>query len=450
MKLSKDIPSGAGLYGATFDCTCGRTHTIEPREMIVADYALDRLPDACARALSADGGHGTRAAVLMDARTREVAGSEAADRLRQAGWTVAEHVVADPRPGASPVCDDITKEALDAEIGEVDVFVAVGSGVLNDLAKWLSFGRGVPYVVFATAASMTGYTSANVAPAVAGVKTLVRAAPPAAVLSSLPVLCGAPYELTASGFGDAVAKIVSSADWRMNALLFGDFYCPQAVALVADVEPLYLDRPEAVRSRDRAAMAALFEALNLTGVSMTMAGTSSPASGGEHLVSHALDMMSSLGGRAHDLHGRQVGVGTVLAAAVYERVLALESPDLAVPSGGVDRAFWGRLADEVAGHYAEKRPRLESAAAQLFQGDAWDRLRAELAPMVRSPGAVRDCLARAGAAVTASDIGCNRARLLAAFGHAHEMRARFTVLDLAHLVGVMPVAAEGIVDAWAV
>jgi len=386
----------------------------------------------------------------MDARTREVAGREAAEILRRGGWQVDERIVADPHPGASPVCDDVTMAALDAEIGEADLFVAVGSGVLNDLAKWLAFDRDVPYVVFATAASMTGYTSANVAPAVAGVKTLVRAAPPAAVLSSLPVLCGAPYELTASGFGDAVAKIVSSADWRLNAILFGDFYCPQAVALVTDVEPLYLDRPEAVRSRDRAAVAALFEALNLTGVSMTMAGTSSPASGGEHLVSHALDMMSSLDGRAHDLHGRQVGVGTVLAAAVYERVLTLDSPDFAVPSGGVDRAFWGRLADEVAGHYAEKRPRMESAVEQLSRGGAWDRLRAELASMVRSPGAVRDCLTRAGAAVTAADIGCDRARLLAALDHAHEMRSRFTVLDLARLVGVMPSAAGAIVDAWAV
>ena len=103
----------------------------------------------------------------------------------------------------------------------------------------------------------------------------------------------------------------------------------------------------------------------------------------------------------------------------------------------------------VAQEYAEKAERLRLAGEKLRRGDAWDRLREALAPMARPPERVRDCLARAGGAVRAEDVRCDRKRLLEVFLHAHEIRSRFTVLDLARIVGVMPAAGEEIIAAWA-
>jgi len=432
------------LYGTTFACECGRTHSVQPSEVVYEREAAARLPEVCARYSGR-----RRCAVLMDVRTRNAAGVRAAGELGEEGWQVQRLIVEDTGPGEGPVCDDVTKARLAGRLGDVDLVVPVGSGVINDLGKWLAFDARVPFVTFATAASMNGYTSANVAPAIDGVKTLVRARPPAAVLSDPAVLAAAPYELTASGLGDVLAKSVSSADWWLNHRLFGDDYCARSVGLIADIEPLYLERPEALKRRDPTALAALFDALLLTGVAMTLAETSAPASGGEHLVSHSLDMMSSLDGRPHDLHGRQVGVGTVLASALYRRVLAVESPDLRDAPSEVDRPFWGRLADVVAAKYDEKAPRLRQAREALAQGETWDALRAELSAMLRPPETIRDCLAAAGAAHRAADIGCDRRRLLAALTHAHEMRPRFTVLDLANLLGLMPDAAREIVEKWA-
>ena len=84
----------------------------------------------------------------------------------------------------------------------------------------------------------------------------------------------------------------------------------------------------------------------------------------------------------------------------------------------------------------------------LSQGDSWDRLREEVKPFLRPPDQIRNCLKRAGAAFRAEDIGCSRERLLCAVLHAHEIRSRFTVIDLARLVGVLPQAAEEIVEEW--
>ena len=431
------------IFGKTFECECGRTHTIDPREVIYADDAIGRLPEVCAR--YADG---RRAAVLMDVRTQQVAGAEAAAALAEAGWNVTEIVLEDPAPGKTPVCDDITKAAIAPRAAGAHLLVPVGSGVVSDMAKWLAMDAEAPYVTFATAASMNGYASPNIAPTIDGVKSLVYGRAPPAVLTGPTVLKSAPYEMTAAGLGDVLAKSVSSADWYLNHLLFGDYYCRRSAGLIAGIEPLYLDRPADLAAGDETAMRALFDALLLTGVAMNMADTSFPASGGEHLISHSLDMMSSVDGQPHDLHGRQVGVGTILAAELYGRLLAVESPELVDAPPGIDRTFWGPPADVVAEHYAGKADRLRQAKELLAAGDTWDRLRSELSAMHRPPERIAKCLSAAGAAREARDIGIDRDRLLRALRHAHEIRSRFTVLDLAYLAGIMPAAAPEIVEQW--
>jgi glycerol-1-phosphate dehydrogenase [NAD(P)+] len=431
------------VFGQTIECACGKTHHIDPQHVIYGEDALTQLPEVLSEYAT-----GRQVVLLVDIRTRLVAGEAAAGRLRSAGWEVTEILVPDPAEGEWPVCDDHTHDWLLRQIETADFVLSVGSGVLSDLGKWIAFDIDVASACFATAASMNGYASANVAATLKGVKSLVRARPAMAVLSDPAVLREAPYELTAAGLGDILAKSVSSADWRMNHVLFGDYYCERSVTLVAELEPLYLDHPEDLRRGRPDAMEALFRGLLLTGVAMTMAETSAPASGGEHLISHTLDMLSSLDGVPHDLHGRQVGIGTILASEVYRRILNLESPDFSSTSMDIDRAFWGEMADEVENHFAPKVERLHRAVEILSQGDSWDRLREQVKPLVRSPERTRDCLERAGAAYRAEDIGCSRARLLRALLHAHGMRSRFTCIDLARLVGVLPEAAAEIVEEW--
>ena len=435
--------SELNIFGRTFLCECGRTHKVEPREILYARGAAEQLPNLCARAAS-----GRRVILLMDERTRAVAGRDLGRILAGSGWRVSELIVPDSSKGRSPVCDDLTKDALAARTGEADLFVSVGSGVLTDLTRWLALERALPFVSFATAASMNGYASASIAGTVRGVKGLIYARAPAAVAADPAIIENAPFELTASGLGDVLAKSVSTADWRLNELLFGDYYCAYSVSLIAEIEPLYAEHPEQIKARAPKAMEALFDALLLTGVSMNMAGTSAPCSGGEHMVSHTLDMMASLDGTEHDLHGRQVGVGTILASELYRRVLAVESPMFRAPLAEIDRPFWGRLADGVGAEYAGKSDRLGAAAQTLRQKDRWDVLRETLAPMLRTPEKLRDCLSRASAAHKAEQIKSTRERLLQAFLHGHEIRSRVTILDLARLVGIMPAAADEIVEQW--
>ena len=430
------------LLDITFDCECGRSHHVPIKKLIYAEDALDRLPKVLGLLVG-----GRRVVVIADQRTWEIAGRAAHDILWRSHWSVHHIVVPDTSRGG-PVCDDTTRGWLESRLPPVDIALAVGSGVINDLTKWVAFDRGLPYAVMATAASMNGYTAANVAPTLQGVKTLIRAQAPLAVLAVPSIIVGAPFELTSAGFGDVIAKPVSSTDWLLNHVFFGEHFCRYCSEIFSELEPYYIEHPGDVKDRKPLAIEALFNALLYSGIAMTIMGTSAPASGGEHLLSHTLDMMSSVDGVPHDLHGRQVGLGTLFASALYERIIRIESPACSAVPADIDDSFWGPLAANVRQQYQSKRSALERMAEKLGDGETWANFLAACRNKVRPPDKIKTCLQAAGVAHTYADIGCSRERFLAAALHMHEIRKRATVVDLAWVLGILPGAAEEIVNDW--
>jgi glycerol-1-phosphate dehydrogenase [NAD(P)+] len=181
---------------------------------------------------------------------------------------------------------------------------------------------------------------------------------------------------------------------------------------------------------------------------MTINGTSAPASGGEHILSHTLDMMSTVDGVDHDLHGRQVGIGTIFAAAVYERILQIDTPNCVSLPEDIDTNFWDRIAESVRQQYQLKKPLLNSISKKLTDTKTWKTFITAARQQVRPPQQIKNCLKTAGAAHTFADIKCSRERLLNAVLHMHEIRKRPTIIDLAWLLGIMPDCTEQIIDQY--
>ena len=437
----------AGLLGVNFPCLCGKTHDIPT-------WSLHYGPEGMASLAAEAKKHaiGARIVVVADSRTHQAAGRKAAELLRGAGFTVLEHIVPDS-DGHSPRADDHNRDLLNGQAPAADLLVAAGSGVINDLVKWVAYLRGVPYLVVPTAASMNGYASANVAATIDGLKVLFHAAPCRAVLADEKILADAPFELTTSGLGDVLAKSVSSADWKLNQLLFGDYYCQYAVDLLRDLEPVYLDNPQGIAAREPLAMQALFEALFYSSLAMTMTGTSSPASGGEHLISHTLDMIADRDGLQHDLHGRQVGVASILMAALYEEVMAIEQPQLVAMPAEIDHHFWGSLTPVVAAEYQAKGPRLQKAAQLIADPRQWQALRQSIAPDLVAAGRLKSCLQTAGGAHLIRQIRRDGRPLeVPEFARvvmvANQMRQRFTILDVAMMLGILPGRLDQLIARW--
>src|SRR5437899_238147 len=262
---------------------------------------------------------GRRIAVVSDATTRQVLGERVERALARIAAIVP--VVLDAQPHA----DTQTVEVLRRASAHADALVAVGSGTINDVCKYAAAKDGKPYAVFATAPSMNGYASKNAAITIDGHKRSLPAASPVGVFMDLAVLCAAPARMIRAGLGDSLCRSTAQADWLLSHHLLGTPYRHAPFALLAEDEPALLDNPEALLHGDLDAMRALARTLILSGLGMTICDGSYPASQGEHLISHYIDMFAPAG-RGACFHGEQVAVATLTMARIQEEVLAGGTP----------------------------------------------------------------------------------------------------------------------------
>ena len=435
------------LLGTTFDCTCGKRHTVPTKHLFYEENAFDHLS-----AIAKSAATGPNYLVIADTRTFEAAGRTVEEILRANTGTVSHFIVPDSN-GESPAADDKTKDLIISQAPAADLYIAVGSGVINDLVKWVAFLQKKPYICVATAASMNGYASANVAATINGLKVLFHAEACQAVFAVPEIIINAPFELTTSGLGDVLAKSVSSADWKLNQFLFNDYYCQFSVDLLKKLEPVYLENPDKINKKDPAAFKPLFEALFLSSIAMTITGTSSPASGGEHLISHTIDMVAGRDGRKHDFHGRQVGVASILMAALYEKVMSIDKPVFKDVPHTVNSTFWNSLSPIVEVEYSKKLPRFKQVEEYLSQTENWRSLQELIKPDLVPAAKLKNCLVQAGGAHRFRDIRDNdqaleKDKFLSVVKHANQMRERFTILDLAAMLGIIPEEIDQLVEEW--
>lgn len=102
-------------------------------------------------------------------------------------------------------------------------------------------------------------------------------------------------------------------------------------------------------------MQATVEGLVLSGIAMSYAGISRPASGLEHYFSHLWEMMALDRGTPYELHGIQVGVGTLLTLKLYEQIRKMH-PDRKVAEDFI-KSFtdeqWQAMIRDIFGKAAE-------------------------------------------------------------------------------------------------
>jgi glycerol-1-phosphate dehydrogenase [NAD(P)+] len=375
----------------------------------------------------------TRFAVVSDTNTHPVMGARIEAALRALGTIVSVVLTA-------PHADGETVAQLRAATRDCEALIAVGSGTINDLCKYAAFQDGKPYAVFGTAPSMNGYTSPNAAITIDGHKKSLPAAAPVAVLLELQTLARAPIRLIRSGLGDSLCRCTAQADWMLAHLVRGEPYREAPFALLHDDEtPLFAAAGPLVRG-DLEAMNRLARTLVLSGFGMAICGSSQPASQGEHLVSHYIDMMGDPSW-PQAFHGEQIAVTTLTLARLQEAMLAAPAPRLhaSTPTRADLVAIFGaELGETCWSEFARKR--LDYAHAQALNtqlGCAWPQIRAWIAAILRPARELEDTLRRAGAATTPAELGWPEDFYGQAVLHAREIRNRWTFLDLAADSGVL-------------
>ena len=188
----------------------------------------------------------------------------------------------------------------------VRALVAIGGGRAVDLAKHVASIAGLPFVAVPTSLFHDGFASPMASLKTANGRRSIPCRPPAAVIVDTAVCLDAPAPLWLSGVGDVVAKVTAVCDWKLAFHARGEPVNDLAVLLSDATVSQLSARPV----RDLEGTLALATALLLNGVAMSIAGSSRPASGSEHLISHALDQISA----RPRLHGLQVGVATYVVS----------------------------------------------------------------------------------------------------------------------------------------
>jgi glycerol-1-phosphate dehydrogenase [NAD(P)+] len=379
-------------------------------------------------------GMGGRLAVVSDANTEAALGA----RVKRALSSVVE-IIPVLLPGR-PHADMETVGMISKATVSADALIAVGSGTINDLCKYTAARSGKPYAVFGTAPSMNGYTSVNAAITEKGMKKTLPAVAASGVFLDLGVLSKSPSRMILSGLGDSICRPTAQADWLLSQLLFGGEYRRAPFDILAQDEEALMSAPEALLKGDAGAMSHLARTLVLSGFGMTICNGSYPASQGEHLISHYIDMLGSKGW-PESFHGEQIGVTTLTMAEIQEKVLSEKMPRVS-PSRMTADSFVSHYGAELGSECMREflKKRLDDAGAEKLNdrlGREWDGIREKVAGVTRPSGFLRGVLLRAGAPAEPEQIGWPRDFYGEAVRHAREIRDRYTFLDFAADCGLM-------------
>jgi len=327
-------------------CACGRSHQTDLSYVRIGPGAARAIPKAL---------RGVGVAhpfIVCDENTHRAAWPVLEPILREHGIGYALHILR----GAHITPDEHAVGALCMAFGSPsDGVLAVGSGVITDCCKVLAHAARVPNVVFATAPSMDGYASNSSSMIRDGVKVTLYNTCPAAIVGDIDIIRNAPLRMLWAGLGDMLAKHVSICEWRISNLVTGEYYCENVAGLVRTSLQKVRKNAEKLAERGPDAVQAVMEGLVLSGMAMSFAKVSRPASGLEHYFSHVWEMMALGRGKAHDLHGIQVGCGTYLALSLYEQIRIIQ-PSLQKATEFVstfDAGAWGAQMRDIFGSAAE-------------------------------------------------------------------------------------------------
>lgn len=343
---------------------------------------------------------GKRTLVLCDRTTRPFA-DPILSALQENGNEAAVFTF----PSFEPVADeDTVAEAIGAARG-FEYLLAVGAGTLNDIAKYAGSKIGIACGIYATAPSMDGFTS-GVTPLIEhGFKITRNAQTASDVLMDFDLLASAPPLMRGAGAGDILAKHCCLCDWRLSSLLTGESLNEEAFSLMNEaVKSCDEGLPSLIRG-ERAGVEALMNALLVSGYAMVIAGSSRPASGAEHHMSHYLEMDFLRRGKRIPLHGVKVGLGTMVSLYLY--------------------------------HSAKDRP--------AFRGQETVSSLAEGLPSHES---VKNTLSALGCPVRFSELDTQKDTVYRMFFEAYQLRDRFTVLTLYNRENLMKKAADELMETF--
>ena len=296
-----------------FSCSCGKTHHCDMDAVYIEKGAISRLTTLCADY--------ENILIVADENTFAAAGEQVCDAL---GGLADKRVIFSGSEILIP--DETAIGAVQAALAGVDLIVGIGSGVIQDLCKYVAHFAELPYMIVATAPSMDGYASNGAAMILKGMKETIAAKLPKAIIADVDVLKNAPLDMIQAGYGDVIGKFSALCDWELSRIVTGEYFCQYIYDTTYQMIEKVLATAEGLLKREEESIKALSEALMIVGIMMSFAGSSRPASGSEHHLSHFFEIVGIVKDEPYFPHGIDVAYGTVITAEIREKLLGIEFP----------------------------------------------------------------------------------------------------------------------------
>jgi glycerol-1-phosphate dehydrogenase [NAD(P)+] len=268
-----------------------------PRDVLVGHGVLNDLGP-----LAQDLGFHDRLLIVTGRTTRKVAGEAAWNVVRDAGYD------ADLVEVTGATMKDVLAVEQRARRFKPSALLGVGGGSVIDVAKLAAHRVGAPYVSVPTSASHDGLASPRASIKEEHGSSSIQAKAPLGIVADTALIMKAPYRMLAAGCADAISNSTAVMDWKLAHRLRGEPYSSFSAVLAETAAALIIENAKEIKPNLEESAWLVVKSLIVSGVSMSVAGNSRPASGAEHMVSHTLDKLAP--GKAY--HGEQVGVASIL------------------------------------------------------------------------------------------------------------------------------------------
>ena len=270
-----------------------------PRDVVIGHDVFGQIPSVCE-----DLKLGNSALLISGKGTMRLAGNNVLKILNN-HYTVKPFL-------ADEISLPVIKKAEKAAAG-MDFLVGVGGGRVIDTAKIVSYNLDLQFISVPTAASHDGIASSRASvPTVEGHASL-DAQPPIAIVADTGIIASAPHRLLAAGCADVISNYTAILDWELAHRVKGEPMSEYAIALSKMTAEILVKNSHLIKPHQEQSAWFVTKALVSSGVAMSIAGSSRPASGGEHKFSHALDRLAP--GKA--LHGESCGIGTIISMYLH-------------------------------------------------------------------------------------------------------------------------------------
>lgn len=294
-------------------CSCGKTHTCNIKHVFIEPNVLEKYGSLLKNY--------NRALIVADQNTYEVFGRDVETAVAEKVETVCvlkrEGILVPNEAAIAEMQACITKET--------DLIIGVGSGVIQDLCKYVSFAAKLPYHIVATAPSMDGYASVGSALILDNVKVTLNCRVPEAIIADTNIIKEAPMEMIQAGYGDILGKFSCLNDWKLSRVVNNEYFCQFVYDLTMEMVYRVKDSGKALQNRDPEAIQNLMEALIGVGIAMAYVGNSRPASGSEHHLSHYFEVVGLLRNEPYFMHGTDVVYSTYYTQRIREMLLQLDN-----------------------------------------------------------------------------------------------------------------------------